>query len=324
MNKLTIEYIKQKTKELAKGYECLSEEYTNNHTKLEFRCSIGHIYKATWANFSRGRRCPKCAKKINIERITKNKLSLEFIIKETQRLSDGHECLAKEYVNCETKMPFRCPIGHVYYKTWSKFKIGQRCKKCWIESISSKNCHLWKGGVTKRKETLYNTYAPQIDWCEEVRRDTKNPELLQVRCTESSCRKWFNPTKQEIDDRIRFINGKISNEGRFYCSKKCKNTCSLFNQRKYPKGFIPDDYIRKDQKEWANMIKERDNYVCQKCGEYCDNNCIAHHIEGLNLNPIMSADIDIGITLCKKCDKEVHSEKGCRYIDLTKNSLCLG
>ncbi len=42
------------------------------------------------------------------------------------------------------------------------------------------------------------------------------------------------------------------------------------------------------------------------------------------IKQIMSADIDIGITLCKKCDKEVHSEKGCRYIDLTKNSLCLG
>jgi len=36
----------------------------------------------------------------------------------------------------------------------------------------------------------------------------------------------------------------------------------------------------------------------------------------------MSADIDIGITLCKKCDKKVHSNVGCRPVDLQKRNLC--
>ena len=40
------------------------------------------------------------------------------------------------------------------------------------------------------------------------------------------------------------------------------------------------------------------------------------NLEGLNENPLMSADIDIGITLCKECHKEVHKEDGCTYIDM--------
>jgi len=68
------------------------------------------------------------------------------------------------------------------------------------------------------------------------------------------------------------------------------------------------------------MVKERDNDICQICGK---EGKIAHHIEGLNVNPIMSADIDMGITLCRKCDKIAHSNIGCRYIDLQKENICV-
>jgi len=172
-----------------------------------------------------------------------------------------------------------------------------------------------------KTEALFDTYAHQIDWIEEVRRDPENEELLQVKCTNSECNRWFNPTNQEVRNRINALNSINGGELRFYCSNECKQSCSIFYQKEHPKGFRNTDNDRLDQAEWATMVKERDGYQCVRCGRD-DLPLIAHHIEGLNVNPLESADIDIGITLCEECDKLVHSEEGCRYVDLRKDQLC--
>jgi 5-methylcytosine-specific restriction endonuclease McrA len=73
------------------------------------------------------------------------------------------------------------------------------------------------------------------------------------------------------------------------------------------------------QPELRQMVFERDNYTCQRCGFHKDdfqNGIHCHHIESLNENPIESADIDNCITLCEGCHKEVHSISGCKYNEL--------
>ena len=71
------------------------------------------------------------------------------------------------------------------------------------------------------------------------------------------------------------------------------------------------------------MVKERDEYTCQRCGAKGKGvKLIAHHIEPVEFNPILSADIENGITLCKICNQKAHSEKGCRPTDLKKDNLC--
>ena len=158
----------------------------------------------------------------------------------------------------------------------------------------------------------------QIDWIEEVQRDPENKDYLQIKCT--NCDNWFSPTRREVEARIAAIYGRTKGENRFYCSEECKQSCSIYGQQMYPKGQKP--YIsRPDQAEWAKMVKERDNYICIKCGRE-DLPLVAHHIEGLNVNPLMSADIDLGVTFCLECDRLIHSEMGCRPSDLRRDSLC--
>ena len=41
-------------------------------------------------------------------------------------------------------------------------------------------------------------------------------------------------------------------------------------------------------------------------------------MEGIEQNPIESADIDLGIALCKSCHDFIHSQNGCRRIDLRR------
>ena len=58
--KLTIEYVKPAI-ELGNEYELLSDEYINNKTELEIlHKSCGDVFWMSYANFSHGRRCPKC------------------------------------------------------------------------------------------------------------------------------------------------------------------------------------------------------------------------------------------------------------------------
>jgi len=203
------------------------------------------------------------------------------------------------------------------YRLYARERYNKKRKEC-IEATRNyqrRNLEHVRSKKSERKSThaKYDTYAHKIDFCEEVRRDPSNSDLLQVKCTESSCRKWFNPTIISIENRIYRINNLVWGEARLYCSEECKQRCVLFGQISYTKDNKPD-YIREVQPELRELVFRRDNYECQRCGSKKKLQC--HHFEGVNVNPIMSADTDMCITLCKDCHKKAHTDDGCRYIDL--------
>ena len=165
----------------------------------------------------------------------------------------------------------------------------------------------------KKSSALYNTYAYQISYAEEVRHDLGNEELLQVKCT--YCGKWFNPTVRNVQSRIKALNGKNEGEGRLYCSNGCKKLCPTYKKIKYSaEETNTKNLSREVQAELRQMVLERDGWTCIKCGKTKSLQC--HHIEGIQWNPIESADIDICVTFCVKCHEEAHKDEGCRYSDL--------
>ena len=48
---------------IAKSYggKCLSKEYINTDTKLEWMCKEGHVWKAIPSSVKKGHWCPECA-----------------------------------------------------------------------------------------------------------------------------------------------------------------------------------------------------------------------------------------------------------------------
>jgi len=183
-----------------------------------------------------------------------------------------------------------------------------------------KRPHNYKG-VHKFNIPLYDTYALQISYAERVRRDPNNVEWLQVRC--AYCGKWFMPKCTLLKNRIAALdmdnNSRRCGESRFYCSNNCKKSCPIFGQHKYPKGFKPTT-SREVQPQLRQLVFERDNYTCQKCGKTVDEIQIhCHHIDSVSQNPIESADIDNCITFCKDCHKWVHRQDGCKYHELRCN-----
>jgi len=164
--KLTIEYVKDKTKKIAKGYECISYKYINNHTKLKFVCPSTHQFSANWHDFESGNRCGKCANK---NKGSYRKLTIEFVKSETIKLTDGkYKCISGTYKNSGSKLKFKCDLNHIYESNWENFKFGKRCPICAIENIrkrmAGKNHPNWKNYSDEDRKNikLYKDEVTQL------------------------------------------------------------------------------------------------------------------------------------------------------------------
>ncbi len=62
-------------------------------------------------------------------------------------------------------------------------------------------------------------------------------------------------------------------------------------------------------KEWANKVKKKDNFTCQKCKKK-GGALRSHHIASYSRVPQCKYLVDNGICLCKKCHEEFHKKYG--------------
>ena len=106
---------------MGRGGQCLSEEYTNNYTKLAWQCEEGHQWNAVPSSIKRGFWCPVCA--ANAQKCT---------IGEMQRIAEerGGKCLSKEYLNNYSKLTWQCRVGHLWEASPSNVKSGSWCTLC--------------------------------------------------------------------------------------------------------------------------------------------------------------------------------------------------
>lgn len=202
----------------------------------------------------------------------------------------------------------KCDCGNIKevpmaYLTSGHTKSCGCLKKNWFEERP-----LYKG-IIKNNIPLYDTYAYQIDWCEEVRRDPIDNDLLQVKCFYSDCRKWHTPKLTDVKRRIMALNDNITGEQHFYCSDECKKLCPIFWKVNYQAGHPKSqDNYRPYQKEWSDMVLEAANYKCEICGS--NENLIAHHIKPVKTHPHLQADVDNGVCLCRECNSKYGHPKG--------------
>ncbi len=176
-------------------------------------------------------------------------------------------------------------------------------------------------------DTWFKKLSPYYN-SDEIRRDPKNPDLIQFKCYYHECtRGWFNPTNQQLSLRYNAICS-VSNDDRnrqcnLYCSDECKNACPAFRKRKDIIEQRSTALSREVQPALRKMVLNRDHYTCQRkeCQKSIDNypdlilHC--HHIYPLNEDPIGSADIDNCITVCKECHEWIHKNiPGCTYAEL--------
>jgi len=240
------------------------------------------------------------------------------------QFKNGKWCCCKKYNSC--------PQMRKMVKDRLKINnpnIGRRHKSETKEKIKNanlgKNNHMWgkspsretrkkvsdalTGRVSPHQLTLerLNIRYPLFSKIEEVRFDQHNKEI-QVHCKNHLCENseekggWFTPTYSQLYERIRQVE---RGEGGcyLYCCQRCKDLCPLFNLMSDPFKENENPYIEFEYQTFRSFVFERDNYICQFCGEPAT---IVHHERPQKTEPFFSLDPDFAWSCCEKC----HYEKG--------------
>ena len=114
-------------RQIAKNHEgeCLSANYVNQKTKLQFRCKNGHLWWTIPMVIKKGHWCKKCATKIAGDSQRDNLELFKKIIEDK-----GGRCLSTEYLNQQTKIFIECQKGHRWFSFPGHLKRGIWCRKC--------------------------------------------------------------------------------------------------------------------------------------------------------------------------------------------------
>ncbi len=123
--KLTLQDCKNWAK--TKEGECLSEEYKDAVTPLQWKCKKGHIWDNCFHHIkNKNHWCPICSGNV--------KLTIE----EAQALAKekGGECLSTEYISLSSKLKWKCSFGHIWKASISGIKHNKNwCPKCCTNNI---------------------------------------------------------------------------------------------------------------------------------------------------------------------------------------------
>lgn len=135
--KKTDEEFREEVKVKGEGEYTYKGKYTKSVDKLLFtHLTCGTEYKVAPRDFSSGRRCPACQRKVANSKINK---SHEDFKERFYAQSDGSYTLLTKYENARTKVKVRHEeCGSLYEVTPAKFLSGRRCPYCKGKAISSK------------------------------------------------------------------------------------------------------------------------------------------------------------------------------------------
>jgi len=131
--------------------KCLSRQYVNTETKLEWQCEKGHQWKAKPSHIKSGHWCPKCGRIISGNKQRGN-------IEEMYKLAAkrGGVCLSKEYIDSATKLTWQCVDGHQWEAPPSQISSGRWCPICAFSYVSENICRgilelIFKKSFPKKK-----------------------------------------------------------------------------------------------------------------------------------------------------------------------------
>jgi len=272
-------------------------KYINARTKVQIICLKHGVFKQRADAHLRGQGCPKCK---NVLISNKLRKSIKIFIECARKVHDDkYDYKLIQYKDAKTKIKIICPVHGIFEQRPENHLYGQGCPKC---------AGIYEEKYTSNNIPVYDKYINQLEpygvFC---RKNKEDSNILEVKCM--YCDRWYIPSLNSIRSKIQCINGKGKGEQNLYCSDTCKQACPTYGQVLYPKGF-KNNTSREVQPTLRKLVLKRDGYTCQKCSA-TDVELHCHHYEGIEVNPIESADADNCITLCKDCHNNIHKADKC-------------
>lgn len=297
----TEDFIKKAKATHGNKYDYSLVEYSTSRTKVKIICAVHGVFEQVPSNHIYQKSdCLECSYIFRAEKLKTPKQ--EFINDCIKVHGIIYDYSKVEYKGRHNKIIIICKKHGPFKQTAKHHLNGNGCPYC---------AGMFGGNFKKRKIAGFESFSPKLEEIGlETKRDPKDKDVLNVKCF--YCDSWFRPLLYSVKNKCFAITQTDKGECNFYCSDSCKQNCSTYNRQKYPKGFKVDT-SREVQSELRKMRFKIDNYQCQVC--FANKNLHCHHYEGIEINPIESADIDNCITLCKKCHKELHKIPGYTYQD---------
>jgi hypothetical protein len=106
-----------------RGGQCLSVEYRNGATPLEWRCARGHTWRAASNRVLQGNWCRQCY----YDSMRDTLESMQEMAK-----SRGGRCLSERYVDAATHLVWECDKGHAWRAVPHSIANGTWCPQCAI------------------------------------------------------------------------------------------------------------------------------------------------------------------------------------------------
>jgi hypothetical protein len=194
--KATIEEMQVLAK--SKGGKCLSAQYVNDRTKLQWQCAEGHMWWTTPNIIKRNHWCLKCA---GYEKGT---------IEEMQEIakSRGGKCLSAEYINNMTHLQWQCAKGHRWRAIPFSIKVAHSwCPKCAVNEKKTieemQDIAKSKGGLCLSKK--YINTATKLQWeCAKGHRWLAVPAQIK----DSWCPMCSHNRKKTLEDMQALARSK--------------------------------------------------------------------------------------------------------------------
>lgn len=209
------------------------------------------------------------------------KLTIVFVREQFER--ERYVLVSSEYINSWTPLEYICPKGDIGTITWNSWQQGSRCsycsgsKKLTIEFVKNS---FKKEGYTLLTKKYMNCYQKLEYICPKG--DVCNITWLNWQ-KGKRCRKcWYRKNRGENSSRW---NPNLTDEDR------------------------QDRRLTFDHNQWSSSIKERDNFMCQVCGQI-GYRLVSHHLYSYHSNRNLRTLLSNGICLCEKCHNLFHKIYG--------------
>lgn len=102
---------------------CLSEQFQNMQSPVNWICSEGHEFTALPRNVLRGHWCPHCVRNAPGSLDKMRCIAAEH----------GGTCLSTRYVNAHSRLKWRCARGHEWFAEPYRVTSGDWCVRCYRE-----------------------------------------------------------------------------------------------------------------------------------------------------------------------------------------------
>jgi hypothetical protein len=275
---------------ISNGCVLLEENYENSKQLLNYICQCGTVSKIRYNDFRKGVRCQTCKKQKCSKSNDKTRLSLSDI--KSYFKERDYELISTCYRSNRSKLSYICPNGHEGTTTYSDFKRGRRCKKCYRE----------RRAEIERFSYDYVKAFFEKNSCELLEKKYINSGTkMRYRC---SCGR---------ESEIRFRNFK-NGQRCIECSRERLKGSG--HPRWNP--FLSDEERENDRNipgydDWRLEVYTRDKFTCICCGDNKGGNLVAHHKDGYHWCVEGRTGVNNGVTLCEECHADFHSIYGFKF-----------